>query len=277
MNGNLLNVKRVVLRYHGGKWRLAPWLIPQMPEHTVYCEPFGGGASVLLRKPRAKAEIYNDLDSSVVHVFRILRNKRTARELERRIRLTPFAREEFEACYEKDLDRIDAAQKIIMRSFMGFSSDACTREHATGFRAKKNRGQLASHEWQTYPDAIETFVDRLRGVVIENRHAFEVIRTYDSPQTLFLIDPPYLLSTRGNKDHHGYRHELSTADHRMLAMLLHQVKGKVLMCGYWSHLYADLYKGWHFDEVLHYANGAHARQECTWRNYELPAAMEASA
>src|ERR1041385_943962 len=93
---------RPVVRYHGGKWNLAPWIISHFPPHRIYVEPFGGAASVLLQKPRSYAEIYNDLDQEVVNVFRILRDRKAARELERLLRLTPFARDEFCHSYGRD-------------------------------------------------------------------------------------------------------------------------------------------------------------------------------
>ena len=65
---------RPALRYHGGKWRLAPWIIGHFPAHKIYCEPFCGAASVLLRKPRSRIEIINDLDSEVTNLFQILRD-----------------------------------------------------------------------------------------------------------------------------------------------------------------------------------------------------------
>jgi DNA adenine methylase len=100
-------VERPVLRYHGGKWKLAPWIIANMPPHQVYVEPFGGGANVLLRKERLAAEVYNDLDGRVVQVFRTLQDPEKAAQVRRRLSLTPFARAEFDSCYEPAVDEVD--------------------------------------------------------------------------------------------------------------------------------------------------------------------------
>src|SRR5581483_7877961 len=103
--------------------RLAEWIISHFPPHRVYVEPFGGAASVLMCKPRSFAEIYNDRWSVVVNVFRVLRDPDTAAALERRLRLTPFAREEFEAPWPSDdADPIERARRSILRSFAGFAS-----------------------------------------------------------------------------------------------------------------------------------------------------------
>lgn len=69
---------RPVLRWHGGKWVLAPWIIGHFPPHRIYTEAFGGGASILMRKARAYSEVYNDLDEDVVNIFRVLRSLKQA-------------------------------------------------------------------------------------------------------------------------------------------------------------------------------------------------------
>ena len=66
---------RPIMRYHGGKWRMAPWIISNFPPHKIYIEPYGGAASVLLRKPRTYSEVYNDLAGEIVNLFRVLRSQ----------------------------------------------------------------------------------------------------------------------------------------------------------------------------------------------------------
>jgi hypothetical protein len=149
---------RPVLRYHGGKWRLAPWIISHFPAHRVYVEPFGGAASVLMRKPRAYAEVYNDLDGELVALFRVLRDETQAAALVRAVSLTPFAREEFAASYEPSGDPVEQARRTVIRAFMGFGSNAHVR--ATGFRANSNRsGTTPARDWANYPDALVAIIE----------------------------------------------------------------------------------------------------------------------
>lgn len=121
---------RPLLRYHGGKWKPAPWIISHMAEHKTYVEPFGGGGSVLIRKPRAYAEVYNDLDEDVVNLFRVARDR--GEELRQALALTPFARGEFDISYDETADTLERARRMIVRSFQGFGSAAASGER-TGF------------------------------------------------------------------------------------------------------------------------------------------------
>src|SRR5882672_6697622 len=132
---------RPALRWHGGKWKLAPWIISHIPPHRIYVEPFGGAASVLLRKPRAYAEVYNDLDDWAVNLFLVLRDPEMSTQLTEQLRLTPFSRTEFEC--DRELgeahgDRVELARRLVVRSFMGFGSNA-HNGRSTGFRANSNR------------------------------------------------------------------------------------------------------------------------------------------
>ena len=200
--------KRPLLRYHGGKWKLAPWILRHMPPHRVYVEPFGGGASVLLQKPRSYAEVYNDLDGEVVNLFSMARER--GEELAQAVELTPFARAEFTQAYEPDGDPLEKARRTLIRSFMGFGSAGASGQ-VTGFRANSNRsGTTPAHDWMNYPDCLRMVIQRLRGVVIENRDAIQVMQAHDCDEAVHYVDPPYVHSTRQIRTRApSYKHELA--------------------------------------------------------------------
>lgn len=262
----MTTVQRPILRWHGGKWNLANWIIGYFPPHRIYTEAYGGAASVLLRKSRSYAEIYNDLDGEVVSLFRVLRNPSQARELLRLLRLTPYARDEFEQSYLADGDPIEQARRTVVRSFMGFGSTAATG-NPTGFRGNATRsGTTPAHDWMNMSAVLEAAIERLQGVVIEHRPAVQVLRTYDSPDTLHYVDPPYPHATRGNNQRgSGYRHELSDDDHRELAEVLHSLRGLVILSGYPCELYdRELYPDWQRITREAHADGARKRTEVLW-------------
>lgn len=257
---------RPVLRYHGGKWKLANWIISQFPKHKVYVEPFGGAASVLLRKQRSYAEVYNDLDGEIVNLFRVLRNPAQARELIRILKLTPYARDEFEVSYLIADDPIEQARRTVIRSFMGFGS-TMTGKWTTGFRSNSNRsGTTPAHDWVNYPAALEVIVERLRGVVVESSPAAKIIKQHDTPETLHYIDPPYPFDTRNDRwAGNCYRHEMTDDDHRELAGVLHSLQGMVIISGYACDLYdLELYPDWQRVIRETHADGAADRIEVLW-------------
>lgn len=264
---------RPALRWHGGKWRLAPWIVQHFPAHRLYTEAFGGAASVLLRKPRSYAEVYNDLDDDVVNLFRVLRSERAA-ELLAALRSTPFARIEFESAYQVAADPVEEARRLIIRSFMGFGSDGSNRDIWTGFRANAHRnGTTPAQDWAGLPDALVLVVERLRGVVVEHRDAPEIFAQHDGPETLHYVDPPYLFETRASGDsrrsrrpRHAYRHELTDADHAGLLEVLRGLRGMVVLSGYPAPSYDAALGDWHRVERAAHADGARERTEVLWIN-----------
>lgn len=261
--------ERPVMRWHGGKWKLAGWIISHFPPHRTYVEPFGGAASVLMQKPRAYAEVYNDTWRVAVDVFRCMRDPALASELDRRLRLTPFARDEFRNAYIAETDDVvERARKAIVRSFMGFGSASANGNYITGFRASSRRsGTTPALDWQHYPDCIPSFVARLQGVVIENKDAFDVIAQHDAEDSLIYADPPYPHETRNmRRGNASYAHEFTTADHERLAEQLRGCRAMVLVSSYPSHLYDRLYAGWQVRECEAFADGARKRREVLYLN-----------
>lgn len=264
-------MKRSTLRYHGGKFRLRSWIIGLMPEHKLYCEPFGGAASVLLSKPRAYYEVLGDTDQGVIRLFRTLRHPERAARLRDLLALTPYSRIEHREAMAADLSAIEddceASRLLIVRAFMSHGADGGSGSRKTGFRVQKcwERKRVA-REWATYPDALDGFTARLAGVVIESQPALVTVRQVDSPQTLHYVDPPYLHSARraygaGVRE---YNHEMTEADHVALLGALRGLRGAVLVSGYAQPLYDEMLAGWErFERHAHGDGGA--RIEVVWR------------
>lgn len=266
-----LEIKRPPLRYHGGKFRLAPWIIQKMPPHKSYVEVFGGAAGVLLRKSRSRIEVYNDLDSQVFNFFKVLRDAELLRSLVALVSLTPFSREEFELAYIESPDPVESARRFVLRTFMGHGTSSMDPSDSNGFRSCDIRaGKSYAREWLGVPEAIQTAAERMLGVTIENLDFRKLIPKFDDPETLFYVDPPYPLSTRQNGGK-GYVHELTEEDHRQLIWFLKKCKAKVMISGYSCRLYDDGLSDWRKEEKASAANGQRGsvpRTENLWMNYE---------
>lgn len=242
--------------YYGAKARLAPWIVGHMPlEHRVYVEPFAGSAAVLFARPRPAAhEVLNDLDGNVVTFFRALRDRE--QELVRALTLTPYSREEYRAAdleASSNLDDLERARRFFVRTTQSFN--ACGA--AAGKRASWSNGmRRGSSQATTVADLVDRLyyvAARLRKVVLENRPAADVIALYDDPDVVMYCDPPYLDSTRtGRRENRmgDYQYDTSSDDeHRELAEVLHGCRSVVLLSGYASPLYDELYGDWDRVEV----------------------------
>ena len=263
-----VSIDRPVMRYHGAKFRLAPWILGFFPPHQTYVEPYGGAAGVLMQKPRAYAEVYNDLDDDIVNVFRVLQDREASEKLTRLLKLTPYARREFELAYEPCLESIERARRTLVRAAMGFGSSGSTKG-STGFRSDMQRTYgTASHLWAEYPEVIASFCQRLQGVLIENRPALACIRQYDHVDTLHYIDPPYVLDTRNARGRY-YRHEMSDTEHEELLNVLPALDGFVIVSGYETDLYDDYLGAWEKHRTqsrISSFRGTSVRTECVWLN-----------
>lgn len=241
----------------------------------------GGGAGVLLHKPRSHAEIYNDLDDDIVGLFRVLQDPAGAARLIDLLRITPFARREFEIAYEWTPDPVERARRLVIRSFMGFGSNAhsCTQRghQSTGFRSNSNRsGTTPAQDWANLPDAYAAIIARFRGIVIEHRDAIEVLQRHDGVLSLHYVDPPYVQETRsmfkGGKS--AYKHEMDIDAHDRLLKALLGLVGMVVLSGYASPLYDAALESWRRIEFKAYADGARERIEVLWINPAAAAALD---
>jgi DNA adenine methylase len=237
--------ERPLLRYYGGKWRLAPWIISFFPAHTTYVEPFCGAASVLLRKEPSAIEVINDADREVVNLFRVLRERRS--ELRELLELTPYGRGEYLDCLPDSNDPLERARRFFV---CHWQSVGHCRARRTGWkffsRPKKLNGCTSElTDWQKAIESIPAAADRLAGVQLECADALSIILRYDTPATLFYVDPPYPANTRNRRwCKSSYAHELTAHDHVHLANLLNRIQGMAIVSTYPNSLYSELFAGW---------------------------------
>lgn len=242
------------LRYYGGKHRSANWIMSHFPPHYTYVEPFGGAAGVLLQKEPAYFEVYNDLDSNVVTFFRVLRKREN--DLIRAIEYTPWSRDELKLAYELASDELEIARRFYIRCWQSFG------HLYGGWRYQhSDNGYSIIEQWND-TKYLHQIADRLKKVQIENDEALKIIDRYDTPRTLFYIDPPYVHDARYRKN--GYLHEMTNEQHCHLATKLNGVEGMAIISGYHSELYDNIYRGWHVVEKTTSTNGNVSNTEVLW-------------
>lgn len=254
--------KRPALRYYGGKWRLAPWIISHFPPHQNYVEPCGGAASVLLQKPRSPLETYNDLDGNVVNFFRVLRDRPD--ELIRKIRLTPWARAEYELSLEPCEDEVEQARRFYCAACMSFNGATQFNGSTYGWRHTLDYNMRPTPAGDMQNNTLKQIADRFLGIQIENTDYSDMIDRFDRPIALFYFDPPYVAATRNKTFWYG--HEFTEQDHITAADLLRQCAGYVVVSGYACPLYTEIYEahGWKRVDKEAQTNSGGKRIESLW-------------
>ncbi len=263
--------KMIAFGWYGGKYSHLDFILPQLPEDAHhFCDVFGGSAAILINRPPAPVETYNDIDSELVNFFRVLREN--GEELIKLISLTPFSRAELITAlkYDPSIDRIERARRFYIRA----------RQTRTGLAQTSSEGRWAHcvltsragmagavSRWLGAVDKLPEIVQRLQRVQIENAPAQEILKRYDSKETLFYLDPPYLHDSRGDNKAYGY--EMTNTEHIDLAYLLRSIKGRAVLSGYRTELYDKLFAGWkRIDAPVKTCNSSKGkRRESLWLNY----------
>jgi DNA adenine methylase len=255
--------------YFGSKQRIAPWIASLLPNHDHYVEPFCGGLSVLFAKRPAPMETVNDLDGELMTFWRVLRDR--PEELIRACMVTPHSRFELEATWEPTEDDLELARRIWCRLAQGRSGTL----RNTGWRHYIDPAGSAvgmPGYLEAYVNRLASAAERLHGVSLEALPALDLIGKYGKqPRVLLYVDPPYLGTTRGWGN--NYRVEMKTElEHRELAAALADCKATVVLSGYHSDLYDELFDGWHRYEqqtMTGNALSAKGRTEVLWSNVRL--------
>jgi DNA adenine methylase len=264
--------KKIAFGWYGGKYSHLKFLLPLLPETEHYCEPFGGSAAVLLNREPSPAETYNDIDSEVVNFFRVLRDEKD--KLIEKIGLTPFSKEELRKAVsepDEELSDLERARRFFVRARQvrtGLAQSASVGRWAHCKLTSRAGMAGAVSRWLGSVDGLAEITQRLQRVQIEDAPAIEVIERYDSEETLFYCDPPYVHASRG--DTNAYEYEMSDEEHRELAEVLRNVDGMVALSGYHCDLMDELYGDWN---QVEYTKTAHSvnqkRTEVVWANYPI--------
>jgi DNA adenine methylase len=258
---------------------LAGRIVSLMPPHTHYVEPYAGGLAVLLAKnPEGVSEVVNDVDGRLTNFWKVMQDPAMFADFHRLVEAVPFSEVEWrEARKESARFRESQSKGEMVRDATAFFV-LCRQSLAgrmKGFaslsrtRTRRNMNEQAS-AWITALDGLPAVHARLRRVVVLCRPAIEVLRSEDSEDTLFYLDPPYMEETRSVPDVYGF--EMKRADHCELLDLVRNLRGKVMLSGYPSDLYDASLADWSrhtFDLPNNAASGkSKARAtEVLWCNF----------
>jgi DNA adenine methylase len=208
---------RSPLSYVGGKNRFVSIILPLIPEHTTYVEPFAGGAQIFFHKPASKVEVLNDLDGELVNFYRICQSHHE--ELIRYMRFMLLSREWFIRLHKtppETLTDIQRAARYFYLQKSAYGGRVARQNYAIHVVQRPNFSPARLHE------LIETAHERLSRVQIERLPYEEVVARYDRAATFFYLDPPYY-------DIRLYRHNLEHDDFVRMAEHLKGIKGKFLL------------------------------------------------
>jgi DNA adenine methylase len=258
--------------YYGGKTTMAAAIAALLPQHDHYVEPFAGSLAVLLAKPQSRMETVNDLDGDLMTFWRVLRDR--PEDLQRACALTPHSRLEHRECQSTALVDIPDDLERARRVWVLLTQTRSSTLRKTGWRHFQDpRGTSAGmpRYLAGYVERLAPAAERLIGVTLEARPAIDLIEAYGRLEDVLLYcDPPYLGSTRAR----NYRHEMTSPDeHRQLAEALTGARATVVLSGYHSPLYDDLYAGWERLEISSFTGNANSgtgdRVEVLWSNRPL--------
>ncbi|MEM4204696.1 MAG: DNA adenine methylase, partial [Candidatus Methanomethylicaceae archaeon] len=206
---------RAPFSWYGGKKLLASWIISYLTPCKIYVEPFAGAANVFWHLPTGfyQMAVLNDIDERVVRVYRALQDPDKFEKLAHMLIWTPYSRAEYRRALEilsaNDADDVEAAWALIVASVQGYSG---------WFKTDGNWSRSFSCDkpgaWHRRAGLLPVWREKLARAYIDNVDAMACIKYWDSADTLFYVDPPYVVDVRAEK--YGYRYELDLAGHARL-------------------------------------------------------------
>jgi len=255
-----------LLPYFGGKFYILKHLLPLIPEHKTYVEVFGGGATILFAKQPSDIEVYNDINPYLFNFFDVFINH--FEEFYTLLLTLPYS-DYIRKYYAETLDEGNNIEKAIKTYYLLRTNYCRILNRKTGF----NRSFLTIRSYNQKRKYLHYFYERIKNVIVENKDFEEIILKYDTPDTFFYLDPPYLWETRKSKA--GYLNEMSNEDHIRLLKLINNIKGKVMLSCYDNTLYQQYLKDWNKKEIISFLRANNLKNkpkviETVYMNYMPP-------
>jgi len=230
--------------YFGGKSYLVKVILPLIPKHKTYVEVFGGAGNILFAKDPmiSDIEVYNDIDGNLVNFFKVLQDPEKFELFYRKVVFTPHSRQmwkEAKMSYEEG-DEIERAYKFFVSVSQSFSASGSWSYSISS--SNRHMSQRTS-AWVGRIEKLPLWHERIMRVQIENDSFEKIIERYDTPNTFFYLDPPYIHDTRSSNERYNY--EMTNEQHELLVDMLLQISGKAILSGYRHKIYDKLLEnGW---------------------------------
>jgi DNA adenine methylase len=250
--------------YMGGKFFMLDTILNLIPPHRCYVEPFGGSAKVLLNKQPSEVEVYNDINGDIVNLFKIVKERYD--EFMKELEWILYSREIHNEFYKKWMKREwkDDLERAVVVYYCLYSN-MNGGIYKASFSSSKSKNY--AERFFNSLSKLKQIYERLKNVIIENLDFRKIIQTYDSKDTFFYIDPPYVVDTN------YYSNDFTIEDHKELLDMVNKIEGKVMISGYESDLYNQALKEWYKiekDAIKHSAislNNKPRVKEVMWMNY----------
>jgi len=212
------------ISYYGGKQQMLRHILPLIPHHKVYCEPFCGGAAVYWSKPQSPVEVINDINDELINFYLVLQTQ--FKELLKMVKCTLHSRKIHREAWDiyqfpASHDPVRRAWAIWVLSSQSFGSQL---SRSWGFdKTKSSIARKVTNKKRQFTDDLK---ERIELTQIENRDALDIIRLYDTAETFHYLDPPYPDTNQGH--YKGY----TLNDLEDLLRRLTRIQGKFLLSNY---------------------------------------------